>query len=153
YPGRVRRRLFATICFSTENFNWHCAAFLRRATSVSTERSSANSSPITAGRDKRRGGPLIFCRAYRDRWRDISHPTAAVLPMGAHSTGRCCVGTLHLGKFNSRTSWLFHESSFHPFAGPDSCSGCNHWRYHRFAFGEQTFCRPRDFTLSGDGAA
>ena len=153
HPGCVRRRLFAAVCFGSENSNWHCAAFLRRATSVSTERSSANLSPITAGGDKCRGRPRISGRAYWDRWRNISHTAAAVLSMGAHSPGRCRVGTLHLGKFNSRTSWLFHESSFHPFARADSCSGCNHWRRHRLASGEQTFRRSSDFGISGDSAS
>jgi len=153
HPGCVRRRLFAAVCFGSENSNWHCAAFLRRATSVSTERSSANLSPITAGGDKRRGRPRISGRAYWDRWRNISHTAAAVLSMGAHSPGRCRVGTLHLGKFNSRTSWLFHESSFHPFARADSCSGCNHWRRHRLASGEQTFRCSSDFGISGDSAS
>ncbi len=96
---------------------------------------------------------LLFGRAYWDRWRNISHAAAAVLSMGAHSPGRCRVGTLHLGKFNSRTSWLFHESSFHPFARADSCSGCNHWRRHRLASGEQTFRCSSDFGISGDSAS
>jgi len=40
---------------------------------------------------------LDFLRA-NGNWRgDISHAASAVLPLGAHSSGRRCFGTVHLG--------------------------------------------------------
>jgi len=34
---------------------------------------------------------------------------SAVLPLGAHSSGRRCFGTVHLGELNCRADWLLYE--------------------------------------------
>ena len=152
-PGRICRRLSATICVGPKNFNWISAALLCGSIDVSAKRPSASVSSVAADGAQRRSWSRISCRTDRNRRRNISHATSIVLPVGTHSSGCRCLGAVHLGKLDRRTGWLLYENSFHPFARPGSRGGCDYRRHHRFAFGEQTFCCSRDITFSGDSTA
>ncbi len=143
----LSRRLFATVCFGSENFDRRCAALLRREACASPKRSTGNVRSVAANGDQRRGRPRISFRTDRDRRWNISDTALAILPMGAHSTGGRSIGVVHSDEFDRWISWLLYKSPFYSFAGSYPCSSCDHWRHHRLAFGQQTLCCSGDFAF------